>query len=427
MRRGWRIPGGHWKRVPYVSTAKQISDNSFPLARRVFNVRSLPLPFFPHQHVPAIPPILAAATLALAASPLHATEGFATDKLTEIDAAIRHAIERGECPGGVLWIERRGAVYHQSFGNRAVEPEREATTEDTIFDAASLTKVVATTPAVMQLIEQRKIELEAPASRYWPEFRGAGKEAITIRQLLTHMSGLRADLALAQPWSGTAEALGRICAEPLPDAPGAKFRYSDINFEVLGEIVQRVSGRTLDEFCAAEIFAPLAMRDTMFRPPGALRPRIAPTERGVARGTVHDPTARRMDGVAGHAGLFTTAGDLARYARMLVGGGELGGVRVFKKETVLLMAGVQSPPESGVKRGLGWDIDSPFAGPRGDLFPIGSYGHTGWTGGSLWIDPGSETFVIFLSNRNHPTERGDVRALRHTLGTLAAEAVGATR
>lgn len=371
--------------------------------------------------------LLIATALGLAASPLRASDRFAAEKLAALDAAIMQSVARGECPGGVLWLEQRGAGHHLAFGNRAVEPEREAATEDTIFDAASLTKVVATTPAVMRLIEQEKIELEAPACRYWPEFRGAGKEAITIRQLLTHVSGLRADLSLREPWSGTARALEMICAEPLPDAPGAKFRYSDINFEVLGEIVHRVSGRTLDEYCAAEIFAPLAMRDTMFRPPEALLPRIAPTERGVARGVVHDPTARRMDGVAGHAGLFTTAGDLARYARMLLRGGELDGVRLFKKGAVTLMTTVQSPPEIAAKRGLGWDIDSPFAGPRGDLFPIGSYGHTGWTGGSLWIDPQSETFVIFLSNRNHPTEKGDVRALRHTLGTLAAEAAGVGR
>jgi CubicO group peptidase (beta-lactamase class C family) len=348
---------------------------------------------------------------------------FRDDKLRAMDAAIALAIEKGDCPGGVLWLEQRGTAYHKAYGARAVEPVREEMTEDTIFDAASLTKVEAATPAVMKLVEQGRIELGAPASKYWPEFCGAGKEAITIRQLLTHTSGLRPDLSLVAPWSGTAKALELICAEALPDAPDTKFRYSDINLEVLGVVVQRVSGKTLDEFCAKEIFTPLGMRDTMFRPPDTLRPRIAPTERGVERGVVHDPTARRMDGVAGHAGLFTTAGDLARYARMLVHGGELDGVRLFKKETVELMTSVQSPPKIEAKRGLGWDIDSPFAGQRGEVFPIGGYGHTGWTGGSLWIDPGSETFVIFLSNRNHPTEKGDVRALRKTLGTLAAEAV----
>ncbi len=349
--------------------------------------------------------------------------GFREEKLRAMDAAIAQAIEKGECPGGVLWLEQRGATYHKAYGARAIEPGREEMTEDTIFDAASLTKVVAGTSAVMKLVEQGRIELGAPANQYWPEFRGEGKEAITIRELLTHTSGLRPDLSLALPWNGTAKALELICAQTLPDAPGTKFRYSDINFEVLGIVVERVSGKRLDAFCATEIFAPLGMHDTMFLPPGSLHLRIAPTERGVARGVVHDPTARRMDGVAGHAGLFTTAGDLARYARMILHGGELDGVRIFKKETVDLMTSVQSPPQIEVKRGLGWDIDSPFAGQRGEVFPIGGYGHTGWTGGSLWIDPGSETLVIFLSNRNHPTEKGDVRALRKTLGTLAAEAV----
>ncbi len=348
---------------------------------------------------------------------------FREDKLSAIDAAITQSIERGECPGGVLWLEQRGATYHKAYGARAIEPAREEMTEDTIFDAASLTKVMAATPAVMKLVEQGKIELDACANKYWPEFRGAGKEAITIRQLLTHTSGLRADLSHVHPWNGTATALEMICAEPLPDAPGTKFRYSDINFEVLGTVVERVSGKRLNEYCATEVFAPLGMRDTMFLPPETLRPRLAPTERGVERGVVHDPTARRMDGVAGHAGLFTTASDLARYARMLLRGGELDGVRLLKTETVALMTSVQSPASIDAKRGLGWDIDSPFAGQRGEKFPVGGYGHTGWTGGSLWVDPASGTFVIFLSNRNHPTEKGDVRALRKVLGTLAAEAV----
>jgi CubicO group peptidase (beta-lactamase class C family) len=371
--------------------------------------------------------ITIAAAVALAVIPLRADDDFVQEKLAAMDAAIAQAIESGACPGGVLWVEHRGVAYHKAFGDRAVEPVREAATEDTIYDAASLTKVMATAPAVMKLIETGKLELDAPASRYWPEFRGAGKEEITIRHLLIHVSGLRADLPLAQPWSGTATALEMICAETPTDPPGVRSRYSDINFEVLGEIVHRVSGRPLDEFCAMEIFAPLGMRDTLFLPPTALRARIAPTERSVERGVVHDPTARRMDGIAGHAGLFTTAADLARYARMLLRGGELDGVHILKKETVAQMTGVQTPPAIAARRGLGWDIDSPFAGPRGEVFPIGSYGHTGWTGGSVWIDPGSETFVIFLSNRNHPTERGDVRALRRTLGTLAAQAAGVKR
>jgi CubicO group peptidase (beta-lactamase class C family) len=198
-----------------------------------------------------------------------------------------------------------------------------------------------------------------------------------------------------------------------------------VNFILLGEIVRRVSGQSLAEFAARELFAPLKMKDTRFLPPSELRPRIAPTE-GTLRGVVHDAKARLMGGVAGHAGVFSTAADLARLARLMLNLGELDGVRVFSPATVRLMTSVQSPPGLPVKRGLGWDVDSPYAAPRGKIFPIGSYGHTGWIGTSLWIDPGSQSFIIFLCNRNHPRDRGNVVALRSVLGTLAAEAVGLT-
>ncbi len=382
--------------------------------------------------------LLLALSLCLEARAAGIGDVFHADKLAAMDAAISLAIADGRCPGGVLWLEHDGVAYHRAFGNRAVEPVREAMTEDTIFDAASLTKVIATTTAVMQLVERGRLSerrpraaetvphadggasLNARASDFIPEFRGAGKEAITLRQLLTHTSGLRPDVPLTPAWSGEETGIALACAEPLPNPPGSAFRYSDINFIVLGEVVRRVSGQRLDDYCAAQIFAPLAMRDTGFKPRETSR--VAPTERigsEVLRGVVHDPTARRMDGVAGHAGLFTTAADLARFARMLLGGG----APVLQRETVALMTSVQTPAAITARRGLGWDIDSPYAGPRGQWFPLGSYGHTGWTGGSLWIDPVSRTFIIFLSNRNHPTEAGSVIALHRTLGTLAAEAV----
>jgi CubicO group peptidase (beta-lactamase class C family) len=351
---------------------------------------------------------------------------FHPDKLAEMDAAINAAIADNKCPGGVLWLEHDGVAYHKAFGNRALVPAREAMTEDTIFDAASLTKVIATTPAVMLLVERRQIQLDAPVRTYIPEFAGSGKEFVTVRELLTHTSGLPPDIETKTDWQGQGIAIQKACVEKLQSKPGAVFKYSDINFFLLGEIVQRVSKTPLEQFVQREIFGPLKMTDTGYLPPPEKLFRIAPTEvvNGKPwRGVVHDPTARHMGGVAGHAGLFTSAPDLARYARMLLNLGELDGVRIFKPETVKLMTSVQTPPEISVKRGLGWDIDSPFSGPRGDIFPIGSYGHTGWTGGSVWIDPGSKTFLIFLSNRNHPTEAGSVIALRHKLGTLAAEAV----
>jgi CubicO group peptidase (beta-lactamase class C family) len=351
---------------------------------------------------------------------------FHADKLAAMDAAILSAIANSNCPGGVLWLEHDGAAYHKAYGCRALVPARELMTEDTIFDAASLTKVVATTPAMMILIERGKVNLDAAVTNYIPEFGEGEKGLVTVRELMTHTSGLPPDIETKTDWHGEATAVQKACAEQLVNPPGTVFKYSDINFFLLGEIVQRVSGTPLEIFVQREIYGPLKMKDTGYLPPGKKLARIAPTEvvDGVPwRGTVHDPTARHMGGVAGHAGLFFTTGDLARYARMLLNQGELDGVRIFKPETVKLMTSVQTPSEMAAKRGLGWDIATGFSGPRGDVFPVGSYGHTGWTGGSLWIDPASRTFVIFMSNRNHPTEAGSVIALRHKLGTLAGQAV----
>ncbi len=353
-------------------------------------------------------------------------EVFRTNKLAEMDAAIQAVIDNKKCPGGVLWIEHNGVSYHKAYGERAVVPDHEPMTEDTIFDAASLTKVVATTPAMMLLIERGQVSLDAPVKTYIPEFTGEDKDQVTVRELMTHTSGLAPDIETSSDWHGEAEAIKKACALPLQTKPGTEFKYSDINFFMLGEIVHRVSKMPLQDFVQKEIYGPLKMTDTGFLPPSEKLPRIAPTEvvQGKPwRGVVHDPTARHMGGVAGHAGLFFTASDLARYAEMMLNLGELDGVRIFKPETVKLMTSVQSPPGISKKRGLGWDIDTPYSGPRGQYFPIGSYGHTGWTGGSLWIDPATKTFVIFLSNRNHPTEEGNVIPLRRKLGTLAAEAL----
>jgi len=368
--------------------------------------------------------VLAAGTTAGrgAESPAHLDPA----KLAELDAAIESAIAEKQVPGGVLWFEHAGASYHKAFGHRAVFPTEEPMTEDTIFDAASLTKVLATTPAVMLLIERGRMKLDEPVRTYLPEFSGEGRERITVRHLLTHTSGLRPGIPSKPDWSGYEKGIELACAEKPTAPPGKAFRYSDVNFVLLGEVVRRVSGQRLDRFAQKEIYRPLQMADTGFLPRTDKLTRIAPTERmngSVLRGTVHDPTARRMGGVSGHAGLFTTTADLARFARMLLRDGELNGVRVFKPGTVRQMTRVQTPAEVLDRRGLGWDIDSPYAGPRGELFPIGSYGHTGWTGGSIWIDPFSRSFVVFLSNRNHPNDNGSVGALRKQLGTLAAAAI----
>jgi len=372
--------------------------------------------------LPALWSILTAAITTLPAAP----SVFQPTKLAEMDAAINQTITDKLIPGGVLWLERNGQAYHKAYGQRALVPAGEPMTEDTIFDAASLTKVVAGTPAVMLLIERGQVKLDGPVRTYIPEFASEGKEVITIRQLLTHTSGLRPGVETKSKWQGQEAAIRMACAEKLQSIPGTTFRYSDINFFLLGEVIQRVSGKTLEEFVAREIYRPLKMVNTDFLPAASNLSRIAPTEMtdGVMlRGVVHDPTARLMGGVAGHAGLFTTAVDLARYARMMLNEGALDGVRIFKPETVKLMTSVQTPLAVSSRRGLGWDIDSGYSRPRGKIFPLGSYGHTGFTGTCLWIDPFSKTFWIFLSNRVHPDGKGSVLPLQATLANLAAESI----
>ncbi|PTX91309.1 serine hydrolase [Opitutus sp. ER46] len=391
---------------------------------RIASVARRLLPPLLPAHRPLRPLSLSLSLSLFFSSTSHAA--FAPDKLSAIDTAVGAAIAAHEIPGAVVWIEHGEDHYTKAYGDRAVSPVREPATLDTIYDAASLTKPIATTTAILQLVEQGRLALDAPVARYWPEFGAHGKDAVTVRQLLTHMSGLRPDLSLRDAWSGTDTALSLTTEERLQHPPGTRFVYSDINFIVLGELVRRASGQPLAAYVAEHVCQPLGLRDTGFLPPAAQRPRIAPTQltAGVMlRGVVHDPTARRMDGVAGHAGLFTTAADLARFCRMLLGGGALEGVRILKPETVAALSLGQ--PEAQGLRGLGWDVNSPYASVRGRWFPAGrSYGHTGWTGTSVWIDPVSRTFVIVLTNRVHPDGKGNVIPLRQTISTLAAEAIG---
>ncbi|HEX2831406.1 MAG TPA: exo-beta-N-acetylmuramidase NamZ domain-containing protein [Thermoanaerobaculia bacterium] len=328
---------------------------------------------------------------------------FDATQLRAVDAEVEKAIANQKLPGGVLWIEHHGQVYSRAYGNRALVPAVEAMSEETIFDAASITKVVATAPSIHRLVEQGKVALDAPVKTYLPEMRD---ESITIRQLLTHTSGLRPSLDLRGDWSGYDEGVKRATQETPLNRPGVVFRYSDVNYILLGEVVHRVSGQMLDVFATHEIFEPLQMRDTRFKP--AQSARIAPTENGL-RGTVHDPTSRRMGGVAGHAGLFTTASDLAKFARAVLKHPVLG-------EDI-------SPADVAVRRAFGFDLDSNYSRPRGDLFPYGSFGHTGWTGGFLWIVPQHDAFYLFLSNRVHPDGKGSVVALQRALGTAVARAL----
>ncbi len=351
---------------------------------------------------------------------LGAQTSSSADPLKPLDAIVLDAIHTNQVPGAVVLVGHNGQiVYRKAFGDRALDPRREAMTLDTIFDIASLTKVVATTTAVMQLVEQGRVRVNDPVVKYLPEFAQNGKEDVTVRELLTHYSGLTEDLDRSQPWEGR-ETAYRIAFEQKPvDPPGARFRYSDINFITLGALVERVSGLPLEEYCQKNIFTPLGMSTTRYLPPTSWLPRIAPTQydehEKMLRGVVHDPTARRMGGVAGHAGVFSTADDLAKLAQAL-----LTGSSVLTSSSIEKMTTPQQPPTAEELRGFGWDIDSPFSSNRGEFLPVGSFGHTGFTGTSLWIDPTTQTYIIILTNAVHPRGQGSAIALRSKIATAVA-------
>ncbi len=350
----------------------------------------------------------------------------APPRLAVLDSIVRDAIHDGQIPGAVLLVGHNGQViYRKAFGERSLEPRREAMTVDTIFDIASLTKVVATTTAVMQLVEKGEVRLNDPVAKYLPQFVQNDKDDVTVRMLLTHHSGLTEDLDLSELWEGRGTAFALAFAEKPIYPPGSRFLYSDINFIVLGALVERVSGQPFDSYCVQHIFAPLGMKHTRFLPPTSWRPKIAPTQYDedgkMLRGVVHDPTARRMGGVAGHAGLFSTADDLSKFAQAL-----LNGSAVLPSLAVEKMTTPQQPPTSFVLRGLGWDIDSPFSSNRGDLLPVGSFGHTGFTGTSMWIDPTTRTYIILLTNAIHPRGKGSAIGLRSRIATAVAAAIPLT-
>lgn len=349
------------------------------------------------------------------------------DALAPIATIAEGEIRAGNIPGAVVEIGHRGRiVYRRAFGYRTSVPLAQRMTEYTVFDLASLTKPVATTTAILQLVEQRKLNLDAPVARYWPAFKANGKAGVTVGQLLAHASGLRADLDMKTNWSGYRAAIKLIAAEHPVAAAGSRVIYSDINFAALGELVRLVSGLPLDAYCRRHIFNPLGMRDTRFRPPAALRLRAAPTgflDGRLRQGEVHDPTAHRMGGVAGHAGLFSTADDLAIFAQALLNGGVGRGGRILRAETVARLGLPQSVSEPPL-RGLGWRIDPPFAANRDELPPVGAISHYGYTGTALWIDPVTDTFVIVLSHRVHPDGRGDAGPLRRQIAAAVGAALG---
>src|SRR5437016_2319346 len=365
--------------------------------------------------------LLPSALSAAAAKPARAP-----NRLAVVDSIVQEAIHAGQIPGAVVLVWHNGQVlYRKAFGYRALEPRRELMTVDTVFDLASLTKVVATTTAVMQLVEKGEVRLNDPVAKYIPEFAQNGKEDITVRGLLTHYSGLEPDLYLTHPWQGRDTAFSMAFAEKPVNPPGSRFVYSDINFITLGALVERVSKVELDKYCAQNIFTPLKMARTRFLPPATWVPKIAPTEydeqNRMLRGVVHDPSARRMGGVAGQAGLFSTADDLSKFARALTAGSS-----VLPSLLVEKMSTPQQPPAAHELRGFGWDIDSPFSTNRGELLPVGSFGHTGFTGTSLWIDPTTRTYIILLTNAVHPRGKGSAVALRTKLATAVTAALPLT-
>lgn len=351
--------------------------------------------------------------------------GLDAAKLDEIDAVVQASIDERQLPGAVLIVVRQGKIaFRKAYGLRARQPAEVRMTPDTVFDLASLTKPLATATSVMLLREQGKLKLSDRVAQHLPDFGQNGKDAITIEHLLLHTSGLIADNPLADYWDGRKKALQRIDGLRPRAAPGQHFLYSDVNFIVLGEVVEHVGGEALDVFARKHIFAPLGLRETTFRPGKELAERAAPTEkRGEhwMRGEVHDPRAYLLGGVAGHAGLFSTADDVAVFAQMILNRGSVGDRRILKPETVQEMTMPRSIP--GGQRALGWDVRTRFSSNRGDGFSKKSFGHTGFTGTSVWIDPDEQMAVIFLSNRVHPNGKGQINRLRGRVASLAAASI----
>lgn len=359
---------------------------------------------------------LLAASVVLPGWPARAAAAFDEAALAAVQADIEAAIARRRLPGAVLWVERAGVSWSRVFGQRAWEPELEPLMAEAVFDVASLTKPVVTGALSALLLERRVIGLDDPLRRHLPEFP-AGAGPITVRHLLSHTSGLPAILPLEPAWSGAGAAHALACAAVPTHDPGTFFRYSDINYILLGSLIERVAGAPLAELAQLEVLRPLAMNDSGYLPlERHATSRLVPTEFDGAtmlRGAVHDPAARRMGGIAGHAGLFSTAADLARFARSVLVDARWSGMSR------------NIAPAGLTQRGIGWDIDSPYSRPRGANYPKGtSFGHTGYTGCAMWLDPASGSFYVFLSNRVHPRGSDSIVALYEQIGTGVARAVG---
>jgi serine-type D-Ala-D-Ala carboxypeptidase len=371
--------------------------------------------------------LLQAALTDCSVPPRLTRQSLSENTISAIDEIVERAAAEKKIPGAVILVSHQGrAIFEKAYGQRSLEPVVEPMSLDTVFDLASLTKAVATAPSIMLLVERGRLQLDDPAAKYVRAFGKRGKSKITIRQLLTHYSGLPADLRLSKRRRSSAKNILTGIYEVKPVAPpGNRFIYSDLGFVVLGKVVEKVSGKPLDLFASENFFTPLNMNSTTFHPLKLNQHLIAPTERlrdgGVMRGQVHDPLAATLGGVAGNAGLFSTAQDLGRFCQMLLGKGALDGVSVLAPATIQQMVSPQSPAGKNNIRGFGWDIGSTYSSVKGSHFSSQSFGHTGYTGTSLWIDPISESFLIILTNRVHPDGKGNVRELR----TQIADIVGA--
>lgn len=373
-------------------------------------------------------PIVAAAepsTRLPSATP--ADVGLDAAKLEQIGPAVQASLDKGEIPGAVVIVVREGRIaFRHAYGVRRKQPSEERMTVGTVFDMASLTKPLATATSIMMLLELGKLNLSDRVTRFFPEFGKNGKEAITLSQLLLHTSGLIPDNPVADYQDGRAKAWERICnLKPLSE-PGQQYRYSDVNFIILGELIEHVSGEAVDVFSRKHIFTPLGIRETMFRPGKELAERAATTEkRGDhwMRGEVHDPRAYLLGGVAGHAGLFSTADDLAVFAQMILNGGSFGGQRILRLETVRLMTTPHQLPKG--RRTLGWDASTRFSSDRSDTLSAHSFGHTGFTGTFIWIDPSNRAALILLTNRVHPEGKGqtEIARLRSRVSSLVAASI----
>lgn len=343
-----------------------------------------------------------------------------------LDSIMVDGINSHAAPGGSLAVGRYGRIVHmKGYGRLDTAQASGAVDENTIYDMASLTKVIATTTASMILEEQGKLDLDRTVASYLPEFNAPDKSPITVRMIVTHRGGLEAFAALYKTFKGRDQYLAQINARPLKSTPGTETIYSDWDMILQQLIIERITGQPLDKFVDEQVFKPLGMTSTMFNPDPSLIGRIAPTEIDTARGglvhgKVHDENAWAMGGVSGHAGLFSSLGDLTIFAQMLLNGGSYNGVRIVKPET---LARWTAPQTRGSSRSLGWDTPSKGSS-SGNYFSPRSFGHTGFTGTSIWIDPEKGLYVILLTNRVDPTRDNNRHVpLRRAVADAAQKAI----